>query len=401
MKLIRIYLDNNDSLVLSEFKNVDSEYESDILKGKQSYEYIRKISSKKIVEYYENKNKDLMIIDYKDCSIEIYEYSKTLEKRGMAPIVKSIQNFEQEKSLSKIKPKKVKRTNKHINKKILAGTLASIVLISCAISSHHNFKNIEFDPIEKYASNTEVTVDDATQLTNYNEEIVVDSKEENIEEVSNITEINISYEDRSSTDKAYITKAWYGDMITKYANMYGIDPSLAIAIATQERGIHSNTKDVGGATGLMQIQNSVWIGEELTAYNFNTKKYETVNVTLNKVSDVEQNIKIGCMILQNAFNYMKNNPLAAIQCYNMGYGNMMDILIVYSRNSGKNVDEILADVKDTNWMDYRKIIKEGDQEYVEHVLSWIGDNVELKNTKKDGNSVKVCVINNFNTKKIY
>lgn len=35
--------------------------------------------------------------------------------------------------------------------------------------------------------------------------------------------------------------------------MYGVDPALVLAVATQERGIHSSVTDTGGATGLMQI----------------------------------------------------------------------------------------------------------------------------------------------------
>jgi hypothetical protein len=159
--------------------------------------------------------------------------------------------------------------------------------------------------------------------------------------------------------------------------------------------------DPGGATGLMQIQNSVWVGNDVSAYNFETGKVETLRVTEDRIQDVSYNIRIGCMILQNTMEYMKYNTLAGIQCYNMGYGNMMKILNACSKDTGRSVDEILKDVNNTNWMNYRKIITVGEKEYVERVLSWMGEDVNIKILKRDGSPVSINVGNQLDSKKVY
>jgi serine/threonine protein kinase len=70
---------------------------------------------------------------------------------------------------------------------------------------------------------------------------------------------------------------------------------------------------------------------------------------------------LGCMIFQNCMGYMKYNTIAAIQCYNMGYGNMMKILSAYATDNNKTIDEVLLDTTDLGWLQYRHLIKQGDQ----------------------------------------
>lgn len=66
--------------------------------------------------------------------------------------------------------------------------------------------------------------------------------------------LRISADDWVDTDKYYVAKAYYFETITKYANMYGIDPNLVLAVATHESGIHSEQTNSSGAIGLFQIQ---------------------------------------------------------------------------------------------------------------------------------------------------
>ena len=164
-----------------------------------------------------------------------------------------------------------------------------------------------------------------------------------------------------------------------------------IAIATQERGIHSEDKDKGGATGLMQIQNNSWKNQKLTAFNYNTNSYETITVEENRLSDVYYNIKVGCMIFQNNLKEMKNNVIAAIQCYNMGATNMRKVLETYSNQTGKSINEILLDIDDYGWLDCRNVVKVGDRNYVENVLSWIGKTADLGTYTNNGEEVDLVV----------
>src|SRR5574344_545449 len=66
--------------------------------------------------------------------------------------------------------------------------------------------------------------------------------------------IDISYKDSTSSNKLVNTKENYEDEIKIYAQKYGFDKSLIIAMFTQERGTHSSQIDAGGGLGGMQIQ---------------------------------------------------------------------------------------------------------------------------------------------------
>ena len=94
---------------------------------------------------------------------------------------------------------------------------------------------------------------------------------------------------------------------------------------------------------------------------------------------------------------MNYNIVAAIQCYNMGYGNMQTILKTYAVDTNRTVDQILNDKNDTGWLDYRYLVTQGDQEYVEHVLSWIGDDLDISVLKD--NKEPVCLNIQSNSKK--
>ena len=125
---------------------------------------------------------------------------------------------------------------------------------------------------------------------------------------------------------------------------------------------------------------------------------EKVYVTNNKIKDVSNNIKFGCMYLQNCLEYMDYNVMAAVQCYNMGYGNIMKVLNAYSKVTNKSVKDILKDHNDTGWLEYRKLINVGDQKYIEHVFSWIGSDFNIENKKTDNTTIKLNIVNQIQTK---
>lgn len=68
-----------------------------------------------------------------------------------------------------------------------------------------------------------------------------------------------------------------------------------MAIATQEKGIHSTEIDPGGGVGLMQMQYAVWVNQDVKAYNFDTSSWETFHVTDSNIRELDTNIKIACM----------------------------------------------------------------------------------------------------------
>lgn len=389
MNIINIYIDEDDKLSYYQHKNNGVEA---LLKGQYSYDSIKELSYLKILDINERK-KDL-IVEYDDCVLKINDYNKVFFRRGTADLRNSIIKYFENQQLKKIKHKKVKRKNKHKNKKIV------MIGIGLLMGGIFAISNVDSKNINN--NNPSITVEanrNENKLENQANELINKSQDINTNEKTKITlkdsemTIHIDYTDRSNATKPDIVRSNYSQLITKYSKMYGLDSELVTAIAAQESltGIHTTHMDPGGATGLMQIQNSVWLGNSISAYNFELGKNETVNITLEKIQDAELNIKIGCMILQDAMKDMNYNTLAALQCYNMGYGNMNKILTACSIDTNRSIDEILNDVENTEWMNYRNIIKVGDSEYVEHVLSWIGNDLNIRNIKKDGTLVSLNI----------
>lgn len=361
MRRYEIYINEKGKLTLAVFKNTNDLYESKILYGVETYDYLKMLASLKFKNIdFKNKEKEIFI-ECDGCTININDSDDVPFRRGMAPLLKQIKKFEEKQKLKKIKNKKVARKNKHTGRKIIA--IGAILGILFVYSVDGKLPIIEDTRI--YGS--------FRQEQTISNDIIISNQEQTI------AEVNVDYNDRSSTEKAYMTQAYYGSLIDKTAKIYGLDPGLITAIATQERGIHSDQKDAGGATGLMQIQNGVWENETITAFNFELNKTESKLIKKEDLGDVYENIRLGCMIFQNCMGYMKYNTIAAIQCYNMGYGNMMKILSAYATDNNKTIDEVLLDATDLGWLQYRHLIKQGDQKYVENILSWMGENVVLEN----------------------
>jgi len=400
MKRIEIYLNNNNKLAISEFKSINSEYENKMFKGIETYEYIRKLAKLPIKNIYETD--DSVIIECRNCFIVLNDYEKLLEKRGLKPFLDSIKEYLENEKLLKLKNRKVTRKNKHSGKKIIAVGFAFLIIGGTAslLNEQDIFALSKQSGNSNDTSLSDVLLDD-NKREYFNIQFINNKYDDNQDTKEKEKFVSISYDDRSHTPKACQTQAYYGNIIKKYAEMYGLDSSLVVAIATQERGIHSEIMDPGGATGLMQIQNSVWRNQKLSAYNYEKGGVETIIVNEESLSDVDYNIKVGCMVLQNTMKYMNNNVLAAIQCYNMGYGNMMKILRAYSSDTNRPVKEILSDIYDIGWMEYRNLISVGDQKYIENVLSWMGTDIKLSSINSDNIEVTLNVSNDLNSKKIY
>lgn len=80
MKKIEIYLDNIEKLVIREFKDIDNQYESEIIKGTPVYEYIRKLSKSGIINIYEAENGKDIVLECKNQIINLSNYERMLKK---------------------------------------------------------------------------------------------------------------------------------------------------------------------------------------------------------------------------------------------------------------------------------------------------------------------------------
>ena len=285
------------------------------------------------------------------------------------------------------KTKKVKRKNKYNTKKIITTAFIAAVLGTTAV------KSIPKEADNEYIVQSNKVIDYEPVTLQENTEARDKYLQEIITRYKNTAFINYETRDEYEMLKHQNTIENYKEIIDYYSEMYGIDSNLMTAIATQERGVHSEEMDEGGATGLMQIQNDAWDNEYLSAYNFEGSNWEEVYVDTEQLKDINYNIKIGCMIFQNYLYQLDYNPIAATQAYNMGIGTIGMIYSDYCSDNGLDINETISDPRNLGWMDYRKEIPYGDQEYIEHVYSYLGDNFSIEVKKVTGETVHIDVEN--------
>ena len=300
---------------------------------------------------------------------------------------------------------KIQRQKLKITKDIII--VGSLVLVSSiGVTSLITRVNAEYGPVyEEPKTKIEESILASLQLkdkTTNLETTYMDSEPEtlkNIEESKPTSEEQIETESKtyiehdkyeelgigslSNNEKLLTAKSLYFDLIEKYASKYNVDPYLILAIATQERGVHSSEIDKGGAIGLMQIQVDVWAGKSLNVFDYESNEEITFNFDMERLKTVEGNIEAGCAIVQHYKGIMHGNNFTTIQSYNSGPYAVEDMVRKYKESSGKTSEEINLE-NDLGWYDYCTSAYKGDPEYLEHVLSYYtGDirNLELNNGK--------------------
>lgn len=409
MKKIELYIDRNGRITLNEYESLNSINKSLSLKSIEAYEYLKKLSRVPIRRVRELPNDSDVLLVHKDFVLDIKDYVEIFQRNGTTPLLNNIKKYYEYENLKKVKGKKVTRKNKYLNKKIAMLGITFTIVTSCFFTGLASTKasSMSYDSAQNnqiFSTNNYFIPESSSEIKNSiigTSNIINNVQELSISNIEDSSDIFIDYGDNSETEKAFKTQNNYGYLIEKYSDLYGLDSRLMTAIATQERGEHSEVMDPGGGIGLMQVQKSVWSNQSLTAYNFQTNEYETVVVDPDRLSELEYNIKVGCMIFQSVMRYLDYNVLASIQGYNMGIGSMDMILEKYAIDTNRSVNEILKNQNDHGWLDYRRMITAGDVEYVEHVLSWIGPNVNIKNIKEDGEVVSLSINNKKDEKIVY
>lgn len=418
MYKFEIFKDSSENICIKIFSY--NENKERIIQGNEALSIIKEIHKDKIKGFYELVDGDVASIMLEDCVITIKPFYEIINTTNFNKLRKKIIKYQEKNKCTTNLRKKVSRIIKNSSKCIIPLTLTATMALSAGVSgvlSMVNDKKGEDDLLSKNKyidySDHGITIEDAinqkklelfseslnnpevmksenaSNINNEKQELI---KQNEINEENDIL-INLSYEDMSETDKAVYARDNYINIIEKYSNMYGLDSRLVLGIATQERGVHSNVMDDGGGTGLMQVQNEVWEYREMNAFNFETMEYESFFITPEMISDVETNIKIGCCILQNCLREMNYNIIAAIQCYNFGSPNMWTVLGAYADDTNKTIEEILNDPNDIGWMDYRTLITIEELDYVEKVLSWIGNDLNFKVLKNNEEAVSINIKN--------
>lgn len=206
-------------------------------------------------------------------------------------------------------------------------------------------------------------------------------------------------------------------LFEKYGEMYGVDPYLLIAKAAQESsGLHDKyipPKHNGPAIGLMQIEKPGEVTKTITAYNQNTKQTESISICrvnsnnlsgCTNVSNLENNIKAGAMIMSARAKDNNYNLLIALQAYNYGIGGINATIKKYLEEQGKSTDNntilsVKNNLEDTGWLNYRTWVHNnpqiwnpswkydtyGDDLYLEHVLRYYSTSLGSSPWIKDEN----------------
>jgi len=204
------------------------------------------------------------------------------------------------------------------------------------------------------------------------------------------------------------TEGW--EYYQKYGEEFGLDPYLGLAIGYTETGLSHKSTIPGGSNyngygvGIGQLESPDGT-DKVTAYNYKTKEYETVTITMENACDLECNIKITMMLLQNKLKKYNNNIYATIQSYNYGNGAMNKVLSAYAEEKGCSIEDILTDYTDIGWLKYVNDLHEnpqkylpgwkhktyGNANYIKDVLGfYIG--TESINTTSDGSKIAVDLI---------
>lgn len=241
----------------------------------------------------------------------------------------------------------------------------------------HDYENITIPEDDVEVLDTTPTLDVPTEDSVEQQEAVTSTYTDKVE-------LNLEYESRAYTDRNLLVRNNEETMaaIKKYANKYMIDENLVMAIASQERGTHSQTIDDGGGLGIMQVQ--VAVHPDGSAFstvindNGNIKKSQFV-YHYNEYITLDGNIEAGCALLQYYLNYFNGNMAMAVYAYNSGQGPVNNAIVAYASETGLSYESIMANKSDLDWTKYL------DREYyLPAVLSWLDtDNLTMSYAHDD------------------
>lgn len=200
---------------------------------------------------------------------------------------------------------------------------------------------------------------------------------------------------KANDEKITFVKENYGEITSKYAKISGIDQEIIECLLAQERAVHSDKIDRGGAIGIAQIQYDAHIGSTKELRNEITGEVETFEVTDELLKDIDGNIKTGVAILQDNLDRYSGNIFMALQAYNYGVGAMRKNLNKTAERLNTTIDALINDPTDLSWLEEIHNYKDGnygDHNYLNHVLSRYGKEAITAIYNDDENDVKLIII---------
>ena len=241
---------------------------------------------------------------------------------------------------------------------------------------------------------------------NKTEEEINDRKE--LSAMFTPTEFHFEYPDQGDKD-AWNNVLRYDDIFEEECNDYGIDKGYLEGKAAQEtNGNHYENLEGGPAIGILQIERAN-LGnypdgspKYVEAYNFRTGQIDRVYLTEENAKDIRTNIKIGAMMTQIALQRNNYNILVGTQEYNMGCGNMDNLLATCSSNENINTQDLRNNIDNQQWLNYRESVGAGDPKYIEHVFRYLPNGYTIKIRRVDTGEYECLTIYNDyqNTKSV-
>ena len=298
---------------------------------------------------------------------------------------------------------KLSKNNPTIGKKVVAATLTTVLALNGVSALFNNTaiagsadEDISYEQVIDSEENNYNFLNDENIIVEASYDFDENEKESNdLSSMLQTNQFNFSYEDRSNEENI-INAHRYEDLFETYANIYGLDKNLLMAIAAQEScGEHYESLDDGPAEGIMQVEKDVHIGSTVTAYNFETGEMDTIPITAENLQDLETNIQIGTMLLRNCLEDNNYNIPLALQTYNFGPGNMQEVLSACSYLDGIDENTLRTNPDTTNWLNYREFLNTGDPLYVEHVFSFLPNDTTISIQDRNYNDIDITIHNDY------
>lgn len=265
-------------------------------------------------------------------------------------------------------------------KKVAVGTLACSLLLS-AYNVNKLVNNKKDIDTEDLTDDLENKIVDNTLLEN-DDVKVIDTTATSIKNSVNNT-ISLDIECKYNSAEYSYVRDNYGELIDRYANKWGMSPSMITAIMAQE--------SAGRNPNLMNILFDSWKDTIINVYNYedncytklvlteNSSNYDSDVICINRqeLMNKNTNISFGCAIMAYNLKYYDYNIPLAITSYNCGIGGVNNILKLTANQTGTTVDSIIQDPSNSSFLDYTYAIDKnyggdgGDTNYLKHVLRYV------------------------------
>jgi len=300
-------------------------------------------------------------------------YQEIFKKRNKHPIPSNKYRLDQRSKYNKKNitvTKKKKSKTKYI---IGIGTFCLCVVITLNNINSDNELISDNDAYED-SYNIIKEIDESSDI-NYNKYTNIDRNKESTE--SEITHIifNVGTASNMNQVNDFLNDTYEGELINKYARMYGISPDLAVAICAQESGMNQN--NYGAATGLFSLENIGTYDEWI--YNYDLGEMEKITIDSDLTYILENNIKWAMGLMRKKIDFFDGNIYAALQGYNFSEYMVDYILntngITLNGYTDCSFIPYMQDASDNPYKYGVDMESYGDGNYIENVLRFCPNDV--------------------------